>query len=68
MTPHAPRRLFVPSEAGFAHCVGEIQQPPMPEPEPQPRDAPAETGHEPVDRSAAHGLVTGVFRLLGIFL
>jgi hypothetical protein len=66
MTPHAPLRLFVPSEAGFARCFGEIRQPPMPELEPQPSDSLTETRHEPCDRTAAHGFVASAFRLLGI--
>jgi len=73
MTPHAPHLLFVPSEAGYARCLGEIQQSPTPELEPQPRDPLTETGrtetrHELGDHSAAHGFVAGAFRLLGIFL
>ena len=67
MTPHAPRLLFVPSEE-FARCIGDTRQLPMPEREPQPRDVSTETSREPGDRHAAHGLVAGAFRLLGIFV
>ena len=67
MTPHAARQLFVPSEAGYARCLGEIGQPPAPEREPQPREPLTETGHESGDRGAAHGFVVGAFRFLGFF-
>ena len=66
-TPHAARQLFVPSEAGYARCLGEIQQAPMPEREPKPREPLTETAPEPSERSAAHGFVAGAFRFLGFF-